>query len=69
MPTQVHFIGGEGHFTLEEDFDQVNSQLHASDAMFTRMVGDNRSRVTVYKSAVAYIEELGEPKEVHTAVA
>ena len=58
MPTQVHFIGGEGHFTLEENFDQVNSQLHASDAgMFTRLVGDSHSRVTVYKSAIAYIEE------------
>jgi hypothetical protein len=61
MPTEVHFIGGEGHFTLEEDFDQVNSQLHASDAgLFTRLVGDGRSRVTIYKSGIAYIEEASE---------
>jgi hypothetical protein len=58
MPTQVHFIGGEGHFTLEEDFDKVNSQLHASDAgQFIRLVGDGRSRVTIYKSGIKYIEE------------
>jgi hypothetical protein len=61
MPTQVHFIGGEGHFTVEEDFDKVNSQLHASDSgMFIRQVGDSRSRVTVYKSGIAYIEDAAE---------
>ncbi len=60
MPTQVHFIGGEGHFTLEEDYDHVNGQLHAADSsQFTRLVGDTRSRVTIYRSGIAYIEEVG----------
>jgi hypothetical protein len=58
MPTQIHFIGGEGHFRLEEDFDKVNSQLHSNDAgTFTRLVGNSHTRVTIYKSGVAYIEE------------
>ncbi len=61
MSTQIHFVGGEGHFTVEEDYEKVNAELHASDVgRFTRVVGDNRSRVTVYKPAIAYIEETTE---------
>ncbi len=57
MPTDVHFIGTEKPLRLAEDYDKVNSQLHASDALFNRLVGDGNARVTVYKSAIAYIEE------------
>jgi hypothetical protein len=57
MPTDVHFIGVEKPMRLAEDYDKVNSQLHASDALFNRLVGDGNARVTVYKSAIAYIEE------------
>jgi hypothetical protein len=58
MPTVVHFIGQEQIVPVEEDYDRVNAQLHTSDGgQFVRVIGDSRSRVTIYKSAVAYIEE------------
>jgi hypothetical protein len=58
MPTVVYFIGGEKPCTLQEDFDKVNATLGAHEAgRFTRLVGDRSSRVTVYKSGIAYIAE------------
>ncbi len=60
MPTDVHFIGIETPVRLAEDYEQVNSQLRASDALFNRLVADGSTRVTVYKSAIAYIEEATE---------
>jgi hypothetical protein len=63
MPTLVHFIGQEQPVPLEEDYDKVNTQLHAGEGgQFVRAIGDNRSRVTIYKSAIAYIEETEEAK-------
>jgi hypothetical protein len=59
MPTDVHFIG-VGSIQLEEEFDKVNTQLHANDAQFNRLNAGERSRVTIYKSSVAYIEEASE---------
>jgi hypothetical protein len=57
MPTQVHFIGQS--LMLEEDFDQVNQQLDEHGAgLFTRKDGGRPTRVTVYRSGVAYIEEI-----------
>ena len=57
MPTIVQFVGGES-LTLEDDFDRVNQQLAHHDAgLFNRRVGDDRVRVTIYRSNVAYIQE------------
>jgi hypothetical protein len=61
MPTVVHFVGAEEPVTLEEDYDKVNGTFTASDiGRFTRVVGDSRSRVTIYKSGIAYVEEASE---------
>ena len=57
MPTNVYFIGQS--LMLEEDFDQVNQQLNEHEAgLFTRKDARSPVRVTVYRSAVAYIEEI-----------
>ena len=57
MPTIVQFVGGES-LTLDDDFDRVNQQLGQHDAgLFNRLVGDDRARVTIYRSNVAYIQE------------
>jgi hypothetical protein len=57
VPTIVQFVGGES-LTLEDDFDRVNQQLGQHDAgLFNRQVGDDRVRVTIYRSNVAYIQE------------
>jgi hypothetical protein len=61
MPTVVHFNRAEESIRLDEDFDKVNSQHHGSDGgLFNRKVGDSRNRVTIYKSAISYIEEAAE---------
>jgi hypothetical protein len=57
VPTIVQFVGGES-LTLDDDFDEVNQQLGRHDAgLFNRQVGDDRVRVTIYRSNVAYIQE------------
>jgi hypothetical protein len=57
MPTHVYFIGQS--LMVEEDFDQVNQQLDEHGAgLFTRKDGGRPTRVTVYRSGVAYIEEI-----------
>jgi hypothetical protein len=57
MPTHVYFIGQS--LMLEEDFDQVNQQLNEHEAgLFTRKDGGSPVRVTIYRSGVAYIEEI-----------
>ena len=62
MPTDVHFIGAEDPIRVEEDYDAVKSALHGSDSQFNRLTGmtENRHRVTIYKTAVAYIAEAPE---------
>lgn len=65
MPTFVQFTGGQS-FTVAEEFDQVNQQLGEHDAgLFNRLVGENQTRVAIYRSSVAYIAEhaLGEFEE------
>jgi hypothetical protein len=60
MPTLVQFTGGES-FTVVEDFEQVNQKLDKHDAaVLNRPVGDDRFRVAVYRSGVAYIQEAHE---------
>jgi len=62
MPTVVHFIGEEKPVTLEDEYDRVNLRLSTEGkaGQFVRVNGENRTRVTVYKSGIAYIEETGE---------
>jgi hypothetical protein len=57
MPTHVYFVGQS--LMVEEDFDQVNQQLNEHEAgLFTRKDAAPPVRVTVYRSGVAYIEEI-----------
>jgi hypothetical protein len=68
MATSVYFIGAhDDPILLEDKFDRVNSQLTTSDkGQFSRVVphqamgSSSTARVTIYRSAVAYIEEAGE---------
>jgi hypothetical protein len=65
MPTVVHFTGDEKPITLDEEFDDVNMQLGTENqaGQFVRTLGGgSRTRVTVYRSNIAYIEESGEPQ-------
>jgi hypothetical protein len=64
MPTVVHFVGAEAPVTLEDDYDRVNLQLRTEGKAgeFVRVIGENRARVTVYKSGLAYIEDASEAK-------
>jgi hypothetical protein len=74
MPTHVYFSGGPS-ITVEEDFDQVQQRLEHEAGLFTLMTAaEPGHRVSIHRSAVAYIEEipLGEQAESprrHTAAA
>jgi hypothetical protein len=58
MPTVIHFIGGQDECIVEDDYQTVTTTFHGGDAgHFTRVVGDSRSLVTMYKAAISYIEE------------
>lgn len=67
MPTLVQFTGGES-ITVAEDFDQVNRELDDNDVvLFSRPVGEDRFRVVVYRSSVAYIQEVHAAKAARRA--
>jgi hypothetical protein len=74
MPTRVHFTGGPS-ITVEEDFDQVQQRLEHEAGLFTlRAAAEPGHRVSIHRSAVAYIEEIppgeqAEPPRGHTAAA
>jgi hypothetical protein len=62
MPTKVQFTSGES-MTLAEDLDQVNQQFGdryaaLSAGLFNRVEGDIHMRVTVFASAVSYLQEM-----------
>jgi hypothetical protein len=63
MPTKVQFTSGES-MRLAESLDQVNQQLGSQQlgnqtvGLFNRTEGDNRTRVTVFASAIAYMQEM-----------
>jgi hypothetical protein len=58
MPTKVQFTSGES-MTVVESLDQANQQLGTQIAgLFNRVEGDNQTRVTVFASAVAYLQEM-----------
>jgi hypothetical protein len=64
MPTKVQFTSGES-MALAEDFNQVNQQFGTqyaglSAGLFNRVEGDSRTRVTVFASAVSYLQEMPE---------
>jgi hypothetical protein len=62
VPTHVYFSGGS--LILEEDFDQVNQQLSQHETgLFTRKESRPAVRVAVYRSSVAYIEEIQRGEE------
>jgi hypothetical protein len=56
MPTIIHFVGAEQPLRLEEDYDKVTAQFIGDEA--GHFGGGDRNRVTVYRSNVAYIEEI-----------
>ncbi len=58
MPTNVYFSGGPS-ITVEEDFDQVQQRLEHEAGLFTlRTAAEPGRRVSIHRSAVAYIEEI-----------
>jgi hypothetical protein len=67
MATRVQFNSGQ-KMTLADDFDQVNQQLGTQSAgLFNRLEGNDRTRVTVFASAISYIEEVSEEEAGSTA--
>jgi hypothetical protein len=58
MPTRVHYNGGEKPLVLEEDFEQVYGQLNEHESGLFNGWDGHQIRVTVYRSGVAYIEEI-----------
>ena len=65
MPTDVHFIGApERPIRLREDYDTVVAQFERDDkGHFTGDIRGGRKKVTVYRSAIAYLAEANEPSE------
>jgi hypothetical protein len=58
MPTQVYFSGGPS-IIVEEDFDLVQQRLEHEAGLFTLSTGaETGHRVSIHRSAVAYIEEV-----------
>jgi hypothetical protein len=58
MPTHVYFSGGPS-IIVEEDFDQVQQRLEHESGLFTLNTGaETGHRVSIHRSAVAYIEEI-----------
>ena len=63
MPTKVQFTSGES-MTLAENLDQVNEQLGTQQlgtqtvGLFNRVEGDIHTRITVFASAIAYLQEM-----------
>jgi hypothetical protein len=58
MSTQVYFTGGPS-ITVEEDFDQVQQRLEHEAGLFTLATAAALGhRVSIHRSAVAYIEEI-----------
>jgi hypothetical protein len=57
--TTIHFNGGGKPITVEQDFDSVSTAVAGSRLTheFIRVVGDNRTRVMIVKSSIAFVEE------------
>jgi hypothetical protein len=58
MATHVYFTGGPS-ISVEEDFDQVQQRLEHEAGLFTlAKAAAQGHRVSIHRSAVAYIEEI-----------
>lgn len=58
MSTQVYFTGGPS-ITVAEDFDRVQQRLEHEAGLFTLATAAALGhRVSIHRSAVAYIEEI-----------
>jgi hypothetical protein len=58
MPTLIHFSGGTS-ITVQEDFDRVQQRLEHEAGLFTLATAAALGhRVSIHRSAVAYIEEI-----------
>jgi hypothetical protein len=74
MPTHVHFSGGPS-IMVDEDFDLVQQRLEHEAGLFTLSKrAETGHRVSIHRSAVAYIEEIptgdqAESPRRHTAAA
>jgi hypothetical protein len=66
MPTHVHFTGGPS-ITVEEDFDQVQQRLEHEAGLFTLATAAAFGhRVSIHRSAVAYIEEIATDEQAQS---
>jgi hypothetical protein len=66
MPTHVHFTGGRS-ITVEEDFDQVQQRLEHEAGLFTlAKAAALGHRVSIHRSAVAYIEEISTDEQTES---
>jgi hypothetical protein len=54
MATIVHFVGAEEPVRLQEKYDDVIAKFHAKEVGY---FGEGTSRVAIYKSGIAYIQE------------
>ena len=63
MPTDVYFIGAEKPLKLADDYESVTSKLlqGGRPGHFSHRGSD--TRVTIYTSGIAYIEETSEAAE------
>jgi hypothetical protein len=58
MPTHVHFSGGPS-IMVDEDFDLVQQRLEHEAGLLTLSTrAETGHRVSIHRSAVAYIEEI-----------
>jgi hypothetical protein len=58
--TTIHFNSNADAITVEEDFATVQNAVKVTGQLshdFVRVVGDNRSRVTILKNSIAFVEE------------
>jgi hypothetical protein len=57
MPTNVYFVGTEKPLKAAEAYDKVSADLIGNNSVqLTEFAGEQR--VTVYRSSIAYIEEV-----------
>lgn len=68
MPTNVYFMGRDKPLKLEEDYQTVSEQLQTAHGGHFRRAHQDRRMVTVYKAAVAYIEDTAKSQELADAL-
>lgn len=58
MPTNVHFSGDERPILIKEDYERVSEQFSENRAGQFNLHDRPGIRVSIYRSGVAYIEEV-----------